>query len=70
MNPLLPRVVKVDGTITSTVLEPRTSSTATTDFARFLDDAAFGAYGNGDRHRIWQCVDVHWSRHKEEEEDS
>ena len=49
LNALVPRVLKVFVTCTSTVFEPRTTVSATTSFARFRDDAAFGAYGTGDR---------------------
>ena len=38
-------MVKVFVTCTSTVFEPRTTVGATTSFARFLDDTAFGAHG-------------------------
>ena len=42
-------MTKIHVASTSTVFEPRTSATATTASARFLDDAAFGAYGTGNR---------------------
>ena len=38
-------------TNTSTVSEPRTAETTTTDFPRFLDGAAFAAYGPDARRR-------------------
>ena len=39
----------------STVSEPRTTSTAATRFPRFRDDAAFGTYGTDGRRR-GSCV--------------
>ena len=64
----MPRVIKVCGTCNSTVFEPRTTATATTIFARFLDDAAFYAYGTADRRSDGWCyiyVGI-GLRHKEE----
>ena len=49
LNALVPRVIKVCVTCTSAVFEPRTAVSATTSFARFLDDAAFETYGIVDR---------------------
>ena len=45
---------------TSAVSEPRTAATATTEFAGFLDRAAFGAHGTGSRRRgCWRVyVDI------------
>ena len=45
---------------TSTVFEPRTTVSATTSFARFLDDTAFGAYGTVGRRSDgwWLHVDI------------
>ena len=45
---------------TSAVFEPRTAATATTEFAGFLDRAAFGAHGTGSRRRgCWRVyVDI------------
>ena len=48
---LVPRVTKLGVTSTSAVSEPRTTATATTNFSRFCDDAAFGAYGTDGRRR-------------------
>ena len=45
-------------TVTSAIFEPRTSATATTYFAGFIDGAASGTYENGDRRRV--CGDVCW----------
>ena len=53
MDALVPRVIKLGVTSTSTVPEPRTTATAATDFHRFRDDAAFGAYGTDDCRRCW-----------------
>ena len=58
IDALLPRVTKVCVDCTSTVFKPRTSSTATTSFARFRDDAAFGTYGAGDRPSDAWCLHV------------
>ena len=48
---LVPRVPKLGVASTSTVSEPRTTVTTTTYFARFGDDAAFGAHGTDGRRR-------------------
>ena len=64
----MPRVIKVCGTCNSTVFEPRTTATATTSLFRFLDDAAFYAYGTADRRSDGWCyiyVGI-GLRHKEE----
>ena len=54
LNTLVPRVTKVWVSRSSTVFEPRTSSTATTTFARFRDGSAFDAYGTARRcHGCW-----------------
>ena len=45
----MPRMIKVCVTYTSAVFEPRTTVSATTSLARFLDDTAFGAHGTRDR---------------------
>ena len=42
----MPRVTKLAVTSTSTVFEPRTTATAATLFAGFLDGAAFGTDGS------------------------
>ena len=51
LDALVPRVMKLGVTSTSAVFEPRTTATATTSFARFFDDTAFGAYDAGGRCR-------------------
>ena len=43
MDALVPRVIKFCVTSDSAVSEPRTSATATTSFARFVNGATFGA---------------------------
>ena len=45
LDALVPRVIKLGVTSTSAVSEPRTAATTTTAFPRFLDGAAFAAYG-------------------------
>ena len=45
LDALVPRVLKLGVTSASTVSEPRTATTATATFSRFLDGAAFAAYG-------------------------
>ena len=47
-------------TSTSAVSEPSTAATAATNFPRFSDDAAFGAYGTDSRRRdCWRVyVDI------------
>ena len=58
LDALIPRVIKLGVTSTSAVLEPRTTATAATDFPRFYDDAAFGAYrADGCSRGCW-CVHV------------
>ena len=52
----MPRVIKVCVTCTSAVFEPRTAVTATTSFARSLDDAAFGACRIEDRRSDDWCL--------------
>ena len=44
-------MIELDVTNPSTVSEPRTAAATATSFDRLLDDAAFGAYGTGDRRR-------------------
>ena len=44
LDAFIPRVIKLGVTITSAVSEPRTTATAATNFLRFHDDTAFGAY--------------------------
>ena len=53
-------MTKLGVTSTSTVSEPRTTATATTDFSRFSDDAAFGTCGTDSRRRdCWRVyVDI------------
>ena len=41
---LVPRVIELGVVSTSAVSEPRTTATATTPFARFLDGTAFGTH--------------------------
>ena len=48
---LVPRVRQLGVPSTSTVSEPRTTATATTSFARFLDGTTFEAYGTDCRRR-------------------
>jgi len=48
---LVPRVLKSYVTSTSAVFEPGTSATTATQFTRFRDGAAFGAYGSDDWRR-------------------
>ena len=48
---LVPRATKFCVTSTSAVSEPRTAATATTAFPRFLDGAAFAAFGSDGRRR-------------------
>ena len=40
----------------SAVSEPRTTSTATTQFARFLHETAFGAYQSDSRRRCYIVI--------------
>ena len=51
LDALVPRVMNLGATRTSTVSEPRTTATTTTNFTGFRDDAAFGAYGTDGRRR-------------------
>ena len=44
LDALVPRVMELCVTSSSAVSEPRTTATAATDFSRFRDRAAFGAY--------------------------
>ena len=47
-------MIKLTAASTSAVSEPRPTVTATTDFPRFRDGAAFGAHGtDGRRHDRW-----------------
>ena len=50
-----PRVLSVRVTAGATVFEPSTTGSATTEFAGFLDDSAFGTYGSDSRHRHCWC---------------
>ena len=63
LDTLVPRVIKVCVTSTSAVFEPRTTVSATTSFARFLDDAALGAYGTADRRSDGWCLHVDACQH-------
>ena len=54
----VPRVLKLDVPSTLAVSEPRPTATATTDFPRFLDGAALGAFQTDCRRRDCSCVDV------------
>ena len=58
LNALVPRVIKVCVTCTSAVFEPSTAVTATTSFARSLDDAAFGACRTEGRRSDGWCLYV------------
>ena len=51
----MPRVIRLGVISTSAVSEPRTSATATTDYAGFPDGAASGAYGTDGRPRRRVC---------------
>ena len=51
LQTLVPCVVNLGVDGTSAISEPRTSTTATTDFTRSLRDAALGAYGTDTRRR-------------------
>ena len=57
LDALIPRMTKLGVTSTSAVSEPRTTVTTATNFPRFLDDAAFGAYVTECRRSCW-CVHV------------
>ena len=51
-------MIKLAVSSTSAVFEPRPTVTATTDFPRFPDGAAFGAHGtDGRRHDRW-CIHI------------
>ena len=54
---------KVCVSCTSAVFEPRTTVTATTSFARSLDDAAFGACRTEDRRSDGWCLYVDIGQH-------
>ena len=56
---LVPRVIKLGVTSTAAVPEPRTTTTTTTDFSRFVQDTAFGAYQTDCRRRACSCVYVY-----------
>ena len=58
LDALVPRVIKVDVTNTSAVSEPRTTAAAATNFLRFRNGAAFGAYRTDGRRRDCWCVYV------------
>ena len=58
LDAFVPRVINVGVTCTCAVFEPRTTVSATTRFARFLDDAAFGAYSTGGRRSDGWCLHV------------
>ena len=45
----MPCVIELDVTNTTTISEPRTTTTATATFTRFFDGTAFGAYGTDGR---------------------
>ena len=51
LNAVVPRVMNVCVASTSAEFEPRTAATATTDFAGFVDGAAFWAHETRDRCR-------------------
>ena len=53
---LVPGVKQLDVTSTSAASKPRTTATTTTDFSRFLDDAALGTYQTDCRRRDCTCV--------------
>ena len=48
LDALVPRVIKLGVTRTSAVSEPRTTTTAATNFPGFCDDAAFRTCGADD----------------------
>ena len=56
LQALVPRVSKCWFTSTSAVSEPRTTSTATTEFVRFLHETALGAYQSDSRRRCYIVV--------------
>ena len=54
---LVPRVLQIGGTTTSARSEPRSTATATTQFAGFPNVDAFGAHGTNSR-RDCRCLYV------------
>ena len=50
-----PRVLSVRVAADATVFEPSAAGSATTEFAGFLDDSAFGTYGSNSRRRHCWC---------------
>ena len=60
-------MIKVCVSWTSAVFEPRTTVSATTSFARFLDDTAFGACGTRGRRSDGWCLHVGIGQHDKEE---
>ena len=58
LNALVPRATKVCVTCTSAAFEPRTTVTATTRFAGFLDGAALGARETVDSRSDRWCLYV------------
>ena len=58
LDALVPRVMELGVTSSSAVSEPRTTATAATDFSRFRDRAAFGAYQPDCRRRDCSCAYV------------
>ena len=68
-NALVPRVIKLFVAITSTVAEPRTTATATTDFSGFVDRDTFVACSTDGRCRDWSCLhEGNDQRHQRERE--
>ena len=57
LDALVPSVIKFRVASTSALSEPRTSTTATTNFARFPNVATSGAHGTDDRRRVRWCLD-------------
>ena len=55
LDALVPRVMELGVASSSAVSEPRTTATAATAFPRFLDGAAFAAYGTDCRRRGCWC---------------
>ena len=51
LDALVPRVMELGVASSSAVSEPRTTATATTDFSRFRERAAFGTYQPDSRRR-------------------
>ena len=59
LQALVPCVFKFYAADTPAVSKPRTTATATTHFARFLGDAAFGTYRadiRRQRHYMWALI--------------